>query len=82
MQEGRRRGREVRQIGADVCHGLGAEGDEVAVIVAGQLDLGHVVTTMRVCQEGLRPGRGPFDRTAQLFGGGQNQRLFTVVIDF
>ena len=81
VQESRRHGREVRQIGPDVRHRFGAECDERAVFFASQFNLGHMVAAMRVGQEAFRTLCHPFDGLFDLFGRGQNQSLFAVVID-
>ncbi len=81
MQECRRRGREVRQIRTHVGQRLGADRQDLTVPGAAQLDLRHMVATMRVGQEAFGPLRCPAHRAAQLLRRSQNQRLFAVVID-
>ena len=82
VQEGRRHGGEVRQIRPNVRHGLSADGEEIAFLVAGQFDLCHMVATMSVRQEAFRAFRRPAHRTTEPLGRGQHQGFFAVVIDF
>ena len=81
MQERRRDGGKVRQVRPDIGHGFGAERDEGPVFLAGQFDLCHMVTAMGIRQEAFRAFRRPPHRAVQLFGGGQHQSLFAIVID-
>ena len=81
VQESRRHGREVRQIGPHVRHRFGAKRDERAVFFASQFNLGDMVAAMRVGQEAFRTLGHPLDGLFDLFGCGQNQGLFAIVID-
>ena len=54
------------------------EGEEMPVIVERQLGLGDMVARLRVAEEGLRAGAGPFDRPAEQLRGQQHQRDLVV----
>ena len=81
VQERRRRSGKVGKIRANIRHRFSTEGEEVARFIQRQLDLGHMVATMSICQKRFRTVRGPFDRTIQTFGGGQHQGLFAIVVN-
>ena len=81
VQEGRRGGREVRQVSADIGQGFGAEGDEIALVIRGQFDLGDVIAAVGVGQEAFGALGGPADRAPDRLGGDQHDRFFAVVIN-
>ena len=81
MQEGRRRGREIRQVSPDIGQRIGADGQDLTIKRRAHLNRGDMVAPMRIGQKAFRPLRRPAHRAAKLFGGSQNQRLFAVVID-
>ena len=77
---GRHRGEEA-EVGAEVGVGLGAEGEEHAVLVEGELDLRRVVAALGVGDEGLGAAGGPFHRPAEELGGAGDEGLLAVVED-
>ena len=66
------------QIGADGGNDLGAEAEEVAVLVQREFGVRDVVARLRVAEERFRARRDPFDRTAGDLGAEQHQRHFVI----
>ena len=66
IEDGGHRGGERGQVGPQVCIGLHAQSQELAVRVHRHLGLCHVVAAVRIGQEGLAAVGGPLDGAVQL----------------
>jgi hypothetical protein len=75
---GRDRRREAAEIGSEIGQRDHAHGEELAVLVQGELGLGEVVARLIVGQEDLAAVGRPFDGTAKLCGQPEDQRLLVI----
>ena len=75
---GRNRRREAAEIGPEIGQRRDSHGQELAVLVQGELRLGEVVARLIVGEEDLAAIGRPLDGTAQPRGEPQNQRLLVV----
>src|SRR6185437_7458528 len=71
--EGRHR---MLQISADGGNGPHTEGKKLPLAIQRQFGLGDIVACLCVAQKGFRAGRYPLHRTADEFGGEQDERRF------
>ena len=75
-------GRELREIGAHIGDEVDAHGEELAVLVHG--DLGHrdIVPAMSVAEEMLGALAGPFDGHAEALRRDRRQRILVIAEEF
>ncbi len=66
VEEGRDRGSEGREIGAEVGGGLDVQSQDLAVLGHRHRGVGHVISPVRVRQVRLAAGRRPADRPLEL----------------
>jgi hypothetical protein len=69
VEDGRHRGREGRQVGAEVGIGVDPHREELALTVHRHLGMAHVVAAVRVRQEAFRALGRPLDVAVELLGG-------------
>ena len=68
----------MEEIGAEIGDGMGAQGEDLAVIVECELRAGDVIAAMGVGEERLGAVGGPFHRTPDLLGSPDADRLLGI----